>query len=275
MGELLRLDKSIIVLGGSQDFTYPMTKAFDAYSKLYNLSLIDAVIDASLVDDEIDNENYLTTILSDDSSSLHNVNIIGLQTYYNHLSKYKIFEKIFVDYTKLSEAQKDLLLVEPELRDAHIISMDVNAIKNADFPAQVVSKPNGFSGQEICVLARHAGISVQNRIFGLFEYNPFFDKNSLSANLQAQILWYYIEGKNKRIEDYPFIAKNELIKFHVSHKIWDIIFYKNEKTARWWVEIKDLNLDGKLFSCSEQDYREAVNQKITNRLYHIINKNVI
>jgi len=273
--ELLKIDKSIVVLGGSQDFTYPITKAFDAYSKLYNISLIDSVIDASLIDDEIDNENYLTAILSDESSSLHNANIIGLQTYYNHLSKYKIFEKIFVDYTKLSEAQKNLLLVEPELRDAHIVSMDVGAIKNAEFPAQKISKPNGFSGQEVCVLARQAGIAVQNKIFGVFEYNPFFDKNNLSANLLAQVLWYFIEGKDRRIEDYPNIQKKDLIKFHVTHKIWSIIFYKNEKTARWWVEINDLNLDGKLFSCSEQDYQEAVNQKISNRLYHIINKNTI
>jgi len=272
---LLKQNKQIIVLGGSHDITYALTKAFDTYQKVYNLNIIDAYIDASLIDEELDNTNFLTKILSNESSSLHNISLFGLQTYYNHPAKYKIFDALYVDYYKLSELQKDILNAEPELRDAHIVSLDVASIKNTDFPAQPESKPNGFTGQELCTLSRQAGISVHNRIFGIFEYNPFFDKNLVSANLLAQIIWYYIEGVDRRIDDYPNISKSELIKFHVENDILSLIFYKNKKTNRWWVETRDMKMENRLFSCSEIDYNNAVNQKITNRIYRIINKNTI
>ncbi len=272
---LLKLDKQVIVLGGSHDITIALSKAFDIYQKLYNLSIIDATIDASLIDEEEDNTNFLTKILSDESSSLHNISILGLQTYYNHPAKYKIFDKLFVDYYKLSELQKDILNAEPELREAHIVSLDTASIKNTDFPAQAESRPNGFTGQQVCTLARQAGISVKNRIFGLFEYNPFFDKNLVSANLLAQVIWYYIEGIDRKIDDYPNIPKTELLKFHVENDILSLIFYKNTKTNRWWVETREIKMENRLFSCSETDYNNAVNQKITNRIYRIINKNTI
>jgi hypothetical protein len=206
---------------------------------------------------------------------LHNISIFGLQTYYNHPAKYQIFDKLFVDYYKLSEIQKDILEAEPEIRDAHIVSFDVSAIKNADLPGQPESKPNGFTGQEACALARQSGISVKNRIFGMFEYNPFFDKNLVSANLLAQVLWYYFEGNNRKIDDYPNIKKEELIKFYVENEILSLVFYKNKKTDRWWVETKGIRMENRLFSCSENDYKSAVSQKITNRIYRIINKNTI
>jgi arginase family enzyme len=273
--ELLKKGKQIVILGGSQDFTYAITKAFDSYQNLYNLSMIDAVIDASLIDSELDNTNYLTKILSNDSSKLHNISIFGLQTYYNHSAKYQIFDKLFVDYYKLSEIQNDILDAEPEIREAHIVSFDVGSIKNADLPGQVESRPNGFTGQQACALARQTGISVQNRVFGLFEYNPFYDKNLVSANLLAQVLWYYFEGSNRKTDDYPYINKSELMKFYVENEILSLIFYKNKKTDRWWVETKGIRMEGRLFSCSENDYKSAVSQKITNRIYRIINKNTI
>jgi arginase family enzyme len=272
---LLQQGKQIITIGGSQDYTYTITKAFDNYQNLYNLSLIDSIIDASLIDSELDNTNFLTKIISNNSSKLHNISIFGLQTYYNHPAKYQIFDKLFVDYYKLSEIQKDILEAEPEIRDAHIVSFDVSAIKNADLPGQPESKPNGFTGQEACALARQSGISVKNRIFGMFEYNPFFDKNLVSANLLAQVLWYYFEGNNRKIDDYPNIKKEELIKFYVENEILSLVFYKNKKTDRWWVETKGIRMENRLFSCSENDYKSAVSQKITNRIYRIINKNTI
>jgi len=264
--------KSLIIIGGSQEITHILTKIYDLHNKAYNLCVIDAIIDSVLYESTPDNENFITEILTNNHSLLQNLSLIGIQTYYNHPSKFDIFDKLYVEYFKLGEAQQNISNVEPEIRDAQIVSIDVGAIKNADMPAQKNSHPNGFSGQEICTLTRLAGISVQNNILGIFEYNPFYDKNLTGANLIAQMIWYYIEGKNVYQPDYPLIDKKELIKFIVDNEIIKMNFYKNPKTERWWVEIPDIDGKNKLYSCHEKDYFTALELKLSKRIYQIINK---
>jgi len=97
----------------------------------------------------------------------------------------------------------------------------------------------------------------------------------LGANTIAQAMWYFIEGKNLKTDDYPEIEINELIKFNVENDLLKLIFYKNDKTGRWWVEVPQIETEKKLISCAEQDYLDAVNKKISNRIYNIFNKNTI
>ncbi len=266
---------NLIVLGGSQDLTFGITKKFDQHNKIYNLSVIDSIIDSSLLDDEIDNENYLTKIISHKFSHLNNLSIFGLQTYYNHPEKFNILNKLMIDYYKLGQIQNQIHETEPELREADIVSIDINAIKNSEMPGQAISRPNGLNGQEICTISRLAGIATKNKTLGIFEYNPYFDKNHLGANLIAQIIWYYIEGKNAYVEDYPDIPKEELIKFYVNNEIVKLNFYQNPKTRRWWVELPGIESNGKLYACSKKDYKNAVNLNISERIYNIINKTSI
>jgi len=270
--QILFNNQSLIIIGGSHDVTCSLAKIYDKYNKTYNLSVIDAIIDSVLSDNQTDNNNFITELLVNDKSLLRNLSLIGIQTYYNHPSKFEIFNKLFVDYYKLGDVKRDIYEVEPELREAHITSIDVGAIRNADMPAQKNAHPNGLDGQEICTLTRLAGLSVNNRIMGIFEYNPFYDKNHTGANLIAQMIWYYIEGKNVYQEDYPNIDKKELIKFIVDNDVIKLNFYKNPKTERWWVEIPDLDKKNKLFSCTEKDYHSSLNSVMGKRIYKIINK---
>ncbi len=272
VSQLIKNQISVILLGGSQDITYALTKSFDIHNKAYNLCVIDSIIDSAVTDKQTDNGNYLTEIITNDSSLLHDLSIFGIQTYYNHPTKFEIFDRLYVDYFKLGEIQQNIADTEPEIREADIVSIDINAIRNADMPAQTIARPNGINGYDICIMTRLAGIASRNKILGIFEYNPYFDKNKLGANLIAQMIWYYIEGKNAYIPDYPEIPKKELIKFYVNNDLIKLNFYKNPKTGRWWFEIPDITKHGQLFACSEKDYKQAVALKISERIYHIINK---
>ncbi len=265
-------DIAIIILGGSQDITLGLTKFYDQNNKTYNLGVIDAFIDSSLTDSEIDNANYLTGIIGNNESFLQNLSVFGVQSFFNHPSKFKIFDQLFIDYFKLGELKQQINEAEPELREAHIVSLDVRSVKFADMPAQKTGMPNGFDGIEICQLARLSGIAPVNKFFGIFEYNPLLDKRLTGTNLIAQMLWYYVEGKNKSQPDYPLIPKQELLKFYVENDLLNLIFYKNPKTNRWWVEMNQFLADNRLISCSEQDYQQALNGKISQRLYRIVNK---
>lgn len=270
--EQLNSKQRVIILGGSQDLTIALTNFYNLHNKAYNVSVFDSVIDGVVFDNEMDNENYLTHILTDKNSHVHNLSIIGIQSYYNHPEKYKIFDKLYVDSFKLSEVQKNLMNVEPEIRDAHIVSLDINVIKYAYMPAQSNARPNGFNGQEICVLSRLAGLSINNRFLGIFEFNPIFDKHNSGAHLTAQIIWYYLEGIHSHKEDYPNIPITELTKFYVSNSVVDLEFYQNKKTGRWWVHVPKMESNSNIYSCSEEDYKKAVNLTISKRIYHIVNK---
>jgi len=265
-------DVSVIVLGGSQEATLGITNFYDFHNNYYNISVIDAFIDSSLSDREIDNENFLTHLIANENSYLRYLNVLGLQTYYNHPAKFKIFDRLLMDYYRLGEMKNQINTFEPEIRDADIVSMDMRSVKQSDMPAQEPGSPNGFTGIEICQLARLSGIAVQNKYFGLFEYDPLKDKQNTGVRLAAQILWYYVEGKNKSQPDFPHISKEELVTFYVENKVVNLQFYKNVKTNRWWVKVPKLSMEEILFPCHENDYKMALNEKISKRIYRIINK---
>ncbi len=269
--KLIPKDIAVIILGGSQDLSLAVTNYLDKNNNLYNLSVIDAVIDSSLTDAELDNENYLSLLLQKEESQLQHLSLLGVQTYYNHPSKFEIFDKLYLDYYKLGELQEDILEFEPEIRQANFVSIDMRSIRYAEMPAHKQGKPNGLNGLDICKISRLAGIAVHNRFLGIFEYNPVWDKHKTGRELAAQMLWYYLEGKNTFQDDFPYIGVKELLKFYVENNLLKSIFYKNPKTNRWWLTLPELSNEI-LFPCTEKDYQMAINGHITPRVYKILDK---
>lgn len=65
--------------------------------------------------------------------------------------------------------------------------------------------------EEICAISRYAGISDKVAVFGLFETQS----GELFSQLEAQIIWYFIEGFNFRANEYPFTSKEDYTKYIV------------------------------------------------------------
>ncbi len=277
LSELLALNKKIIILGGNQKNIYPLSKSIQSIIAFQNISLIDSVIDLEQIKEEtneLSHYNYLNHLLGDKEININNLSILGIQNFYNPSGNIKLLDKLYIDYFFLGELKNNINDIEPELRDAHLIGIDINVIENSYFPAQNISRPNGFNGMEICKISRFSGLSDKNKIFAIFEMNPYFDKNSVSANLTAQIIWYYLEGKNNFLQN-KNIHEENLLKFFVNLDLLDLIFYKDVKTERWWVEFENLKIDNKIFACSFEDYKMAINKELSKRLTRIIEKNKI
>ena len=64
--------------------------------------------------------------------------------------------------------------------------------------------PNGIDARTICALARYAGISDRIDIFGAFELL----NTTVSHQLLAQIVWYFIEGFSSRFDEYPVLTSS-------------------------------------------------------------------
>jgi len=269
---LLKKDIIPIIIGGGQDITYTNYRAYDSLEQTVNLVSVDSRFDLGNLEDDLSSQSYLSKIIMEQPNNLFNFSNVGYQTYFNSQEEIKLLDSLFFDGYRLGKA-KDLQLVEPVMRDADIVSIDLGAIRQSDAPANNNASPNGFYGDEICAIARYAGISDKVSSFGIYEYNSKHDLNHQTAHLIAQMIWYFIEGFSFRAKDYPYSTKENYQKFTVLFENDDPInFYKSDKTGRWWMEINIITDNNKykrhtLIPCTYQDYQEAQKQTIPERWF--------
>ena len=233
-----------VVIGGGQDLTYANYRAYDALEQTVNIVAVDNKFDLGAVDDDLTSHSYLSKIVMDKPNNLFNFSNIGYQTYFNSQEEIDLLEGLYFEAYRLGEISNEIKIAEPVLRDADIVSIDLSVIKNAEAPANNNAGPNGFSGAEICAIARYAGISDKVSSFGIYEYNAKYDIKNQTAQLMAQMIWYFIEGVNYRANDYPFGLKDNYQKFMVPIENQVLNFYKSNKSDRWWMEI-NLNENNK------------------------------
>ncbi|MEA1898057.1 MAG: formimidoylglutamase [Bacteroidota bacterium] len=258
-----------VIVGGSQDITYGALLAYENLQKPINLVSIDSKIDFRAKSKKMSSENYLQHIINQKTKYLSCYSNIGHQVYFTDPADLELLKNLYFDTIRLGEARSDLRNLEPVLRDADLISLDMSAVRQSDAPGHYYPSPNGFYGEEICQIAKYAGISDQLSAFILSEINPQFDHNNQSAHLGAQVLWYFIDGFSQKKIEKPGDSE-DFTKYIVSLDSieQDLAFYKSEQTDRWWIEIpflKKKNKPALLISCSYQDYLNAGKQEIPDR----------
>lgn len=266
-----------IVIGGTQDLTYSLYRSYDDLEQMVNLVSIDNKFDLGKETDAISKDSYLTKIILDEPHNLFNYSNIGFQTYYNSQEEIDLIDKLFFEAYRLGDISNNLALAEPVFRDADLVSIDLTAVKSSDSGNLGSFIPNGFNGKEICALSRYAGISDKVTLLGIFNHN-----NSIQESvLIAQIIWYFIEGFQYRSNEYPFGSKDNYTKYIVPMDVDELIFYKSDKTDRWWIEFpfisgvnNKLNKNA-LLPCSHEEYLGACNNEIPERWWKAQRKNVV
>lgn len=276
--ELLSKNIIPIILGGGQEMTYVNYRAYDNLEQSVNITVVDSKFDLGTLEDDLSSHSYMSKIIMQEPNNLFNYCNVGYQTYFNDPGEIQLFDNMYFDCYRLG-VSKNLEAIEPAFRNADIISIDLGAIRKSDAPGNNNASPNGFSGDEICAISRYAGLSDKVSSFGIYEYNSKYDNNHQTAALVAQMIWYFIEGVNLRVKDYPFSTKENYQKFTVILEDDDpIIFYKSHKSGRWWIEINVISNNKykrhALIPCTYKDYEEAMNQNIPDRWYKAMRKMV-
>ena len=207
------------------------------------------------------------SMLSEKISKNVAIETLGTQSYYLTNAHYRwLEEKKFTD-VRLGKVRENMLNIEPVLRDAHVSTLSINSIRHSEAPAQERPMPNGFYGEEVAQLARFIGMADNTKVFGLFDLFANHDIHLHTSYLAGQIVWFVLEGfVNRTIED-PKTSPN-IKKFIVNQNnpSYELIFYKSEKTERWWMEIPIRNSKNtKIFSCSYDDYRIAAEHDVPAR----------
>jgi arginase family enzyme len=274
--ELVKKKIIPIVIGGSQDLTYAMYRAYDNLDQMVNLVTVDNQFDFAK-ENAFPSNSYLSKIIIEEPTNLFNYANLGYQTYYNSQEEIDLIEKMYFEAYRLGEVATNIAVAEPVFRDADLVSIDVTAVQSSFSGNFSQFNPNGFNGKEICSLTRYAGISDKVSAFGIFNFNAV----SQEEILIAQMVWYFIEGFSFRSNEYPFGSKEKYIKYIVPIEEEELVFYKSNISGRWWIEIPFLtNVNNKLkritlLPCTNEDYLAACEQEIPERWWKAQRRNIV
>jgi formiminoglutamase len=259
VGELLQLNKTVIIIGGSHDNTLAQYYAYKDLKKIIEATVIDATIDLRS-ESPIRSQNFLMEMLTSEPNMIKHYNHIGFQSYFVHPRMLETMDKLRFDCYRSGTAKEQLEEMEPVIRNSDMVSFDIAAIKYSDAPAANCS-PNGFTGEEACSLARYAGLSRQLSSIGIYGYNPVQDIKNLTALQIAQMLWYFIDGKSRSYHETELSERQNFNEYHTAFAEVDTIFIQSKKTGRWWMQLPNKNL----IACSYNDYLFASKNEIPER----------
>lgn len=268
-----------IIIGGSHDLLYANYRAYDSFKSTVNIVNIDSNFDIGDSAKPINNLSYLGKIILDEPHNLFNYSNLGYQTYHNSQEEIDLMENLYFESYRLGEVCSNIRLSEPVMRDADIVTIDLKSVRASELSSRQKFSPNGFDGKEICSLSRYAGISNKVSSFGIYEYKSS-NEDEITEMLISQIVWYFIEGVNCRIQDSDFQNDEDYNKFTVIVDEYELVFYQNKITSRWWIEIIGDGSNNKLkqntlLPCTLDDYEVAKNGMIPERWFKAIKKNVL
>lgn len=266
--ELVKHKVLPIVLGGSQDLTFAMYQGYQQLEQLVNLTQVDARFDLGSPEEHIHHNGYISRILMDRPCYLFNCSNIGIQMPYVRKSEMDLYEKLYFDVCRLGEFNADFKKAEPLLRNTDLMSIDMNSVRKADFQGDD-NTPNGFYADQICQIAKYAGISDKLTGFGIFNL-PQSTSNKANNQLLAEICWYFIDGYAQRKGDFPMGSKKDYTKFivHQESQQNELVFYKSPRSDRWWMEVPYPGKEGAkyerhhLVPCNFEDYEAAMKNEM-------------
>jgi formiminoglutamase len=273
------LQESIIpiFLGGSQDLMYPMYRAFDEFQHMINVVNIDCRFDLGNIELPITSRSYVGKMITVEPYNLFNYSNLGFQTYFNSQDEIELLDRMYFDAIRLGHLDNDITLAEPVLRDADLIGVDMSVVRAGDL-ASAKANPNGLDGKQICSLSRYSGISDRLKVYGIFEIN---NERNYGAQLVAEMMWYFIEGYNYRIFEYPVDVSKDFMVYKVPVDNQTLTFYKSTDSTRWWIELPFIsNVNNKLkqhtlLPCDRRDYEMACDQVLPDRWLNARRKNEV
>ena len=269
-----------VIIGGGQDLSYAVYRAYEQLGQIINIVAVDPMFDLGKDSGEIDSRSYLSKIILHQPNYLFNYTNVGYQSYFVDNDAVDLMNKLYFDIYRLGNVRENMDDVEPVVRNADMLSIDISSVRSADAPGNGNAIPNGFNGEDLCRIVRYAGLSDKLSSIGFYEYNPAYDPREQTAMLLSQALWYFLEGYYQRKDDYPARARDQYVKFHVKiqdHKE-EIIFYKSKKSERWWMEVPvETDLMTKyerhyMVPCSHRDYQDAMDNNIPDRWWQVFQK---
>ena len=264
---LMKKNAIPIVIGGSQDLVFPVYKAYEKLEQFVNICSVDSKLDLGNPEDDLEEKGYLGKILFQRPCYLFNHSNIGLQIPFAGTKEFDVYQKLCFDICRLGEFNQDFKKAEPHIRHADFLNIDFTSLKSSEIN-NPFGMPNGFYAEQICQIAKYAGFSDKLSCFAILNYSYYTE---LSDALLGQMIWYFIDGYENRVGDFPKGTKKEYTRFTVllQHDTGhEINFYKSNRSQRWWMEVPYPPKQGSkyerhvLVPCNKEEYDMATQNEL-------------
>ncbi|MDR1055692.1 MAG: hypothetical protein LBL90_07710 [Prevotellaceae bacterium] len=268
IGELLKYNVFVIPFGKSPVYLNYCYNALKLVDNSVTITYISNSATLGNAGDNLSRQNYLAHLLNDIDDKLFSLNILSYQLYQTDPDSLVLLNKLYCQATRLGSLRLDFKLVEPLLRDSDLLGINISAIRHSDAPASLHCTPNGLYAEEVCQLARYAGISDRLTIGGIFGFKLEKDNNRTTSQLVAQVMWHLIDGYMARKNDSPLKNVNGIKKYIVDMgaPMQQLVFHYSTLSERWWMEVPgETSSNNLLIACSNDDYRSACNHEVPLR----------
>ena len=162
---------------------------------------------------------------------------------------------------------------EPAIRDSEGCVLSLSSLRSSDFPAKSGGGVSGLFIEEACQLTRYFGISDQSKVLWINGFDENTSQMSHSADVIAQLVWYFLDGISARKKDYP-IDRSQLVEYAISgiHNLDSVVFYKSKLSGRWWFSLSEAYDPLSLHACSFRDYKMLCDGEISDRILRFLDE---
>jgi len=196
--QILRDGKTLIVLGGGNDTSYPDCSALalesDGPIVAFN---IDAHFDVRA--DAIRNSGTpYRQLLEAGFVAPERFTEIGFQPFANSATYVRyLAEKGVTTISREAVGERGIGSVLGDALARHpagaiFWGLDMDVVTAADAPGVSAINPTGLSGREFCLVAHIAGAEPRTRLFEISEVNPAFDLDGRTCRLAAAAVWAFL-----------------------------------------------------------------------------------
>ncbi|MDR1897012.1 MAG: hypothetical protein LBR10_09515 [Prevotellaceae bacterium] len=248
-----------IIIGNSADAS---AHCFDAL--IGTDKNVENKLSASIISPSVTKSGFLDWLISNRLEYLFNLNIMAYQTYLSDPEMLEYLSSNYFETLRLGKFRENNQIYEPLLRDTDMLSIDITAVKKSEIPDCRHAGINGLYAEEICLIAKYAGMSDNLKIISIFGLEKI-KENGQTSELIAQIIWHIAEGFANRAHENMLNNVNGIKKIFVNLESpsEQLIFYHSDITNRWWMEVQG-KTDRKalIIACSEEDYKIACRHDI-------------
>ncbi|CAN5244242.1 formimidoylglutamase [soil metagenome] len=266
VSELMKHGRKVLIIGGSHDLTLAQYQVYANDNKIIEAVCVDAAVDINL-ESVLPADHFLMQMLTGEPNFIRHYNHIGFQSYFVHPGMLETIDKLRFDCFRVGKVKENMEDMEPVIRNANLFSFDISAIQHAHAPANHLT-PNGFTGEEACMLMQYAGMSNNLSTIGIYGYQHANDTHDLTAKQISHMLWYLMDGIQKGKEESRLADSHNFYEFRIAFAELETTFLQSKKTGRWWVQLPE----GNYIACSHHDYIMASQNDIPERWLRAIER---